>query len=131
LFQQALHNFCRPLIYSTAPSPLLIAGVRLAHERYARIGAARRQALALNVKTYLAARSNISDFSAQAGPIQWFASGSGGLQLHEMVARARDAGFAVYGIQAPTVPEGAERIRICLHSFNAASDIEALCAYFK
>lgn len=131
LFQQALHNFCRPLIYSTAPSPLLIAGVRLAHERYARMGAARRQALALNVKTYLAARSNISDFSAQAGPIQWFASGSGGLQLHEMVARARDAGFAVYGIQAPTVPEGSERIRICLHSFNAASDIEALCSYFK
>lgn len=131
LFQQALHNFCRPLIYSTAPSPLLIEGVRLAHERFAQIGAARRLALAMNVKTYLAASFNTSGFSAQVGPIQWFAAGSGGLQLFELVSRTRDAGFAVYGIQAPTVAEGAERIRICLHSFNAAADIETLCAHFK
>ncbi len=131
LFQQALHNFCRPLIYSTAPCPLLIEGVRLAHERFALQGTERRQALVANIKTYLAASSNHSKFSAQEGPIQWFNAGSGGLQLQELVARARNVGFAVYGIQPPTVPEGAERIRICLHSFNATSDIESLCAHLK
>ena len=32
----------------------------------------------------------------------------------------------VKGIRSPTVPEGTERIRICLHSFNSTDDIRRL-----
>jgi 8-amino-7-oxononanoate synthase len=37
-----------------------------------------------------------------------------------------EAGFGVLPILAPTVPEGAERLRICLHSFNESDSIEGL-----
>jgi 8-amino-7-oxononanoate synthase len=131
LFQQAMHNFCRPLIYSTAPSPLLIEGVRLAHERFLQQGATRRLALNSAINTYLTAQKNSAPFSAQPGPIQWFGVAKGALQLKEQVSQLRKTGFAVYGIQAPTVPEGTERIRICLHSFNTPLEIDQLCAHLK
>ena len=131
LFLQAMHNFCRPLIYSTAPSPLLVAGVQLAHDRFMQHGAARRLALTAAINTYVTAQKNSTNFSAQPGPIQWFGAAKGTLHMQEQVAQLRKAGFAVYGIQAPTVPEGAERIRICLHSFNTSTEIDQLCAYLK
>jgi 8-amino-7-oxononanoate synthase len=38
----------------------------------------------------------------------------------------RNGGFAVKAILSPTVPEGRERIRICLHSFNTEEEIKSL-----
>lgn len=37
-----------------------------------------------------------------------------------------EAGFGVLPILAPTVPEGAERLRICLHCYNESDSIELL-----
>jgi 8-amino-7-oxononanoate synthase len=36
------------------------------------------------------------------------------------------AGFDVKAILSPTVPEGQERLRICLHNYNTEAEIEAL-----
>jgi 8-amino-7-oxononanoate synthase len=40
-------------------------------------------------------------------------------QLHEK-------GFDVKAILSPTVPEGQERLRFCLHSFNSKEEISEL-----
>jgi 8-amino-7-oxononanoate synthase len=40
----------------------------------------------------------------------------------------QNAGFDVRAILSPTVPQGTERIRICIHSFNTAADINQLTA---
>lgn len=40
-------------------------------------------------------------------------------------------GFEIRPILAPTVPEGSERIRICLHSYNSKEEIENLTKYLK
>lgn len=39
--------------------------------------------------------------------------------------------FAVKAVFAPTVPEGQEGLRICLHSFNSKKEIEALFSLLK
>lgn len=48
----------------------------------------------------------------------------------EVRARAmtlQSSGFDVRPILSPTVPEGAERLRICLHNHNTLSEINKLC----
>jgi 8-amino-7-oxononanoate synthase len=38
----------------------------------------------------------------------------------------QDAGFVVRPIVPPTVPEGTQRVRVCLHARNSKHDVEAL-----
>lgn len=49
----------------------------------------------------------------------------------EVAARLLDAGIMVKAILHPTVPKGMERLRVCLHSFNTASNIERLISIVK
>ncbi|KAI5308104.1 hypothetical protein KEM55_006567 [Ascosphaera atra] len=44
----------------------------------------------------------------------------------ELAAVCQAEGFVVRAIMAPTVPEGKERVRICLHAENTTEEIEAL-----
>ena len=39
--------------------------------------------------------------------------------------------FAVKAVYSPTVPEGQEGLRICLHSYNDVRDIEKLFQYIN
>jgi 8-amino-7-oxononanoate synthase len=43
-----------------------------------------------------------------------------------LAAYCQQHGFVVRGIVPPTVPEGAERARICLHAGNTAEEIDGL-----
>lgn len=43
-----------------------------------------------------------------------------------LAAYCQQHGFVVRGIVPPTVPEGAERVRICLHAGNTAEEIDGL-----
>ena len=38
----------------------------------------------------------------------------------------RNSGFDVKAIRQPTIPEGKERIRICLHTYNSDHEIKEL-----
>ena len=38
----------------------------------------------------------------------------------------RNSGFNVKVIRQPTIPEGKERIRICLHAYNSDHEIKEL-----
>ena len=38
----------------------------------------------------------------------------------------RSGGFTIRPIMPPTVPQGAERVRICLHAGNTTEEVEAL-----
>jgi 8-amino-7-oxononanoate synthase len=44
----------------------------------------------------------------------------------KMAEKLQENGFAVKPILSPTVAEGSERIRICIHSFNSKQEIELL-----
>ena len=43
----------------------------------------------------------------------------------------QEAGFAVKPIYSPTVPEGQERIRVCIHAFNTQEEVVQLVALLQ
>jgi 8-amino-7-oxononanoate synthase len=47
----------------------------------------------------------------------------GNNNVTEMERFLRSHGIFVRAIRSPTVPAGAERIRICLHSFNSLAEL--------
>ncbi len=52
---------------------------------------------------------------------------SGVAETLQMANFLKAKGFDISPIGAPTVPEGQERLRICLHTFNTDEEIKMLC----
>lgn len=127
--QAALQNFCKPLIYSTAPSPLFVASVRTAHDRQSEIEASQLQ-LQQNIEYFTKRIARQRCFQqGLKGPIQWW-NGSSVTAVMEKAEKLKNEGFDVVAIRPPTVPKGQEGIRICVHAFNSCNQIDALLTGF-
>lgn len=50
----------------------------------------------------------------------------GNKKVKQVAQALQDSGFDVKAILSPTVPQGSERLRICLHSFNTEDQITSL-----
>jgi 8-amino-7-oxononanoate synthase len=81
--------------------------------------------LASNVERFSMAMSEKSVFVSSGTAIQRLII-PGNERVSTAAAHLRGKGFDVRPIRRPTVPEGSERIRICLHSFNTPEEIDAL-----
>ncbi len=123
-----LINTCRPFIYTTAPAPAQWYGIAEAYRKmealheerivflHDRVIQFRKGMVAAGAEDYL---------SASDGPIQVIhLPGNEAVMAAE--AACRRAGLLVKGIRSPTVAEGSERLRVCLHAFNSASEIDIL-----
>ncbi len=121
-----LVNFARSFIYTTAMPPHALSSIyaavlflqgdegRVAQERL-------KQQIALfknKVKTlYLDNAFITSESAIQSCLIP------GNSAVNTVAKQLSDAGFSVKAIRSPTVPEGEERLRFCLHSDNSAEEI--------
>ena len=47
----------------------------------------------------------------------------GNQNVRNIALKLQEKGFDVKAILSPTVPEGQERLRFCLHSFNSKEEI--------
>lgn len=122
-----LINFSRPFIYTTAPPPHSFAAVQCAYDL-----------LHQNAEPLAQLRENINYFNREKqrlGLSQMFVRSKSAIQsaiiptnkaARLSAQQLQNAGFDVKAILSPTVPEGQERLRICLHSFNTAQEIDAL-----
>ncbi len=125
-----LINHARSFIFSTGPSPHQWASMSAAYDRLIELGQPRRQLLLQRIATYKAAVSEYLPASWLAKPpgdhaIQWIAC-SGNSRVLELEQGLLSAGFLVKAIRHPTVAQGAERIRLCLHTYNTAEEIRHL-----
>ncbi|MDO9415072.1 8-amino-7-oxononanoate synthase [Pararhizobium sp.] len=107
-----LLNRARNFIYSTAPSPLMAAGVRealriIADEPERRL---RLQALTDFAAQQLATRLGVSPSGSQIMPVM---IGDNGRSLR-IAGRLQAAGFDIRAIRPPTVAEGTARLRISI-----------------
>ncbi len=120
-----LINFSKPFIYTTAPPEHNLHTIDKAYHNLLNNSAIKT--LHQNIHFFLQSLSHDvkSYFVPSQSPIQcllW----QGNDRVKAFAQTVQAAGFDVRPILHPTVPQGQERLRICIHSFNTESEIIAL-----
>lgn len=123
--REYLVNFARSFVFSTGVSPLWAESVQTVYEMLPDLNAERGRLL-----------DNVSRFRERAAESAqpWLPSESwiqclrvpGARRITRVGGVLRSRGLAALPIRAPTVPEGEERIRVCLHSHNTREEIDFL-----
>tara|TARA_R110000765_G_scaffold175859_3_gene280786 strand:- start:2340 stop:3497 length:1158 start_codon:yes stop_codon:yes gene_type:complete len=123
-----LVNFAKPFIYTTALTPHTLATIITAHTFFKELGEEPKLKLKENIeffKKQISSQKINQLFIPSNTAIQGcIIPGSKKVKL--ISKKLIDKGFNVKAILAPTVPEGQERLRICLHSFNSKEEIGLL-----
>ncbi len=119
-----LVNFARSFIYTTGLSPHSVATILIAyqhlqsekeaiHQLKANIQFFNQQKIQLGLKPLFV----YSKSAIQCAIIP------GNEKVKTIANQLQQHGFDVKAILSPTVPEGQERLRICLHSYNSETQI--------
>lgn len=120
-----LVNFARSFIYTTGLSPHSVATILIAYNH-----------LSQDITALSQLRENIVHFNQiknMLGVKPLFVRSKSAIQSAiipgndkvKMIAnQLQDEGFDVKAILSPTVPEGQERLRFCLHNYNTKEQIE-------
>lgn len=130
-----LVNFCRPLIFSTAAPPVVIAAA-IAGIEAIQTDSRRRdrvQQLARRVREHLADPAGEDGHGADGDdivPIIPVHCGTNAAAL-EAAACAEAHGLFIPAIRPPTVPEGTARLRISLSAAHSDEQIERLIAFCR
>lgn len=127
-----LTNFARSFIYTTALAPHSIATIRAAYEVLKsnegedddNVSKRLNRNIAM-LRFYIKVSEMENHFIESASAIHCCLV-SGNARVKEVSEKLSKNGFDVKPILSPTVPEGKERLRICLHSFNKEVEIEKL-----
>jgi 8-amino-7-oxononanoate synthase len=119
-----LVNFARSFIYTTGLSPHSVASILVAYQH-----------LQTEKEALQKLRENVIHFNQekkQLGLNPLFVRSKSAIQsaiipgnqkVKNIANQLQEKGFDVKAILSPTVPEGQERIRICLHSYNSKEEI--------
>ena len=122
--KEYLVNFARSFIYTTGLSPHAVATILIAYQN-------------LNVSNELQKlNNNINFFNQQKQllgikPLFVYSKSAihsaiipGNEKVKQIATQLQDKGFDVKAILSPTVPEGQERLRFCLHSYNSEKEMQ-------
>lgn len=124
--KQFLVNFARPFIYTTALPAHSIDAISKAYDYLSQPGFSNKELHELiayfreQIK-----RSGNTNWKDSTSPIQALILGSNE-NAKAAASALQQAGLQVNPILHPTVPQGAERLRICLHSFNKKEEVDLL-----
>ncbi|MGO4772668.1 aminotransferase class I/II-fold pyridoxal phosphate-dependent enzyme [Flavobacterium sp. W22_SRS_FK3] len=122
--KQYLVNFARSFIYTTGLPPHSLATILVAYQH-----------LEIEKENIERLRQNIVFFNQQKnllGLKPMFVRSKSAIQsaiipgndkVKKMAQQIQEQGFDVKPILSPTVPEGQERLRFCIHSYNSEEEI--------
>ncbi len=119
-----LVNFARSFIYTTGLSPHSVATIVTAYKHLEK-ATDNQQQLKNNIAHFNQEKNRLSLkplFVRSKSAIQ-SAIIPGNERVKSIAQQLQGKGFDVKPILSPTVPEGQERLRFCLHSFNSDKDI--------
>lgn len=132
-----LINFAKPFIYTTALSPHALATIITAHKFHKESGKEEVEKLTKNIayfKKELKTQGLQKHIIASESAIQsCIITGVGNAKM--VSSKLAEKGFGVKAILSPTVPEGQERLRFCIHSYNSKEELglvlKLLATYLK
>ncbi len=120
-----LVNFAKSFIYTTALTPHTLATIISAHEFFKETGKQEVAKLQDNIayfKKELKIQGLDKRFITSSTAIQsCIVPGAGKIKL--VSKKLIDKGFGVKAILSPTVPEGQERLRFCIHNYNTKEEL--------
>ena len=125
LLKEYLVNYSRAFIYTTALPFHSLASIRCAYEQLQQKGPGERNKLFALVRLFKERAGGKLQLVESDSPIQCMIV-PGNDEVKKAATILQDAGFDVRPILSPTVPRGAERLRICLHSFNTEQEVAGL-----
>lgn len=121
-----LINFSRPFIFTTAPRPEQLERIESAYELLNTNQPDAKAKLDVIISHYQKRMSVINPaIETHAGPIQLIPV-TGAERVMQIESALLKDGYLVKGIRAPSVREGEERLRLCLHAFNTIEEINGL-----
>jgi 8-amino-7-oxononanoate synthase len=118
--KQYLINFCRSFIYTTGLPPHSIATILTCYKELEKSEVLIKK-LQEN-STYFNTIIKDSSFTSSIKSIII----PGNQKVKQVACFLQENGFNVKPILSPTVPEGQERLRFCLHSYNSKKEIKAV-----
>lgn len=123
--KEYLVNFARSLIYTTALPPHSLATVLAAYEHLQEEGFSEVKKLQQNIAFFNTEieRNLLQQHFIQSKSSIHCCVVPGNERVKQIALDLQNAGFDVKPIMSPTVPEGKERLRFCLHSFNSKEEI--------
>ncbi|NML23774.1 pyridoxal phosphate-dependent aminotransferase family protein [Pseudoflavitalea sp. G-6-1-2] len=123
LLRDYLINFSRAFIYTTSLPQSSVRAIRDAYALFPQMKS-EREWLASLIKLFQQATIRFEKLVSET-PIQVVII-PGNEAVKQVAAQLQDAGLDVRPILYPTVPKGAERLRIVLHAFNTEKEVRAL-----
>ena len=129
---QYLVNFARSFFYTTGISPLWVATILTAYQHLEKATESQQQ-LKNNIAHFNQEKNRLSLkplFVRSKSAIQ-SAIIPGNERVKSIAQQLQSKGFDVKPILSPTVPEGQERLRFCLHSFNSEKEITEVLEFLS
>lgn len=131
ILRKYLLNYARPFIYTTALPFSSLVSIRSAYDK---LSQSKDKCLQINLLINLF-KQNIRSITGAVliesrSPVQCIIL-PGNDRVKTAASHIRSKGYDVRPILSPTVPEGAERLRICLHSFNTIEEVNGLSKAIK
>lgn len=127
-----LVNFSRSLIYTTALPPFTVATIHTAYAQLAgyrpRLSTSPLNRLQANINFFREEieKRGLTDFFLESESAIHSLVLPGNERVKLLAEQLEASGFEVKPILSPTVPEGRERLRLCLHSFNTPQEMSRL-----
>ena len=130
--KEYLVNFARSFIYTTGLSPHSVATILISYQH-----------LETEKENIEKLRQNIVFFNQQKnllGLKPMFVRSKSAIQsaivpgnekVKQLAQQLQDKGFDVKAILSPTVPEGQERLRFCIHSYNSEEEINQVLEFLR
>jgi 8-amino-7-oxononanoate synthase len=122
--KQYLVNFARSFIYTTGLSPHSVATILFAyHQLQAEKNAIEKLKGNIQIFNQQKLQLGLKPMFVYSKSAIQCAIIPGNEKVKNIASQIQQAGFDVKPILSPTVPEGQERLRFCLHSFNSEKEI--------
>jgi len=122
--REYLINFANSFLYTTALSPYAVATILIAYHQL-EIENVAREKLRQNIVFFNQQKNllGLKPMFVHSKSAIHSAIVPGNENVKQLVQLLQDKGFDVQAIISPIVPEGQERLRFCIHSYNSQEEI--------